>query len=143
LPLDILPQVGYILYNLLGEREMSSIVPVLCGNKKYLYLSTSFRNDNGKPDTKRKCIGSIDPDNNTIIFNKYYIQYLIDNNIDINEQLNEVSTKFGATINSIKDEFTGTNDIKVNNYLTQDNDNSSENKEELELKDIKYTFSCR
>jgi hypothetical protein len=61
---------------------MSSIVPLKIANSIYLYLSNSFINDKGKPDTKRKCIGHIDNDTKAIIFNKFYIEYISNNGID-------------------------------------------------------------
>jgi transposase len=115
---------------------MSSIVPIKIGKKTYLYISNSFRNDKGKPDTKRKCIGSIDTKTNIIIFNKYYLNYLHDNNIDINSTIEEILSKFQNS-SSINKEHSNTAKIDYSHSL--DNFNESKNYEN----EIQYTFSRR
>jgi transposase len=52
---------------------MTSIVKCKSGKFTYLYESTSYRDENGKPRNNRKCIGRIDPETGE---EKYNLDYL-------------------------------------------------------------------
>jgi hypothetical protein len=52
---------------------MTSIVKYRTKNHTYLYESTSYRDENGNPRNKRKCIGRIEPTTGKEIYNLEYI----------------------------------------------------------------------
>jgi len=51
---------------------MSSIVKRRINGCVYLYESESYRNEEGKPRTRQRCIGKIDPDTGEAVYNKAY-----------------------------------------------------------------------
>jgi len=53
---------------------MSTIVRSKSGKYTYLYESTSYRNENGDPRSKRVCIGRVDPETGEEVFNPEYIE---------------------------------------------------------------------
>jgi transposase len=122
---------------------VSSIVPLINNKKIYLYLSTSFRNDKGKPDTTKKCIGNVDSITNDIIFNNYYIEYAAKNNIDILKVKKDIITKL-ITKQLISSDF-GTqfdgdcSDDNEANFNVKDYDDSVDNSKVTDI--FTYTTS--
>jgi hypothetical protein len=55
---------------------MGSIITKRIKGHQYLYESVSYRDDGGRPRTKRKYIGKIDPDTGTHVYTKDYIERL-------------------------------------------------------------------
>ena len=53
--------------------DLASITKQRIGKYTYLYESTSYRNEQGKPRNKKAKIGKIDPITNEIIFTKEYL----------------------------------------------------------------------
>ena len=53
---------------------MSAIVRNKSGKYTYLYESTSYRDENGSPRSKRVCIGRVDPLTGEDVFNPEYIE---------------------------------------------------------------------
>lgn len=53
---------------------MGSIVQCKSGKYTYLYESESYRNSNGEPRNRRKCIGKIDPDTGKPTYNAEYLE---------------------------------------------------------------------
>jgi transposase len=97
---------------------MSSIIPLIISGIIYLYLSFSFRNINGKPDTKRKLIGKVNSQNNEIVFNKYFENYIIENKLNDNDIKLDIYNKLLAK-NLITDKK------NINKDIEDSNDNSS------------------
>lgn len=77
---------------------MSSIVRQAVGNKIYLYESTSYRNEEGKPRNKRVPIGKIDPATNQPIYKAEYLARMAESGI----QLEEASPLKAFTTNEIR-----------------------------------------
>jgi transposase len=53
---------------------MSSIVKCKSGKYTYIYESESYRDGNGNPQNRRKCIGRVDPVTGKDVFNPEYIE---------------------------------------------------------------------
>jgi len=58
---------------------MGSIVRKKIGNQIYLYESHSYRNEEGKPRTRRKLVGKIDPSSGEPIFKPEYLEEMESN----------------------------------------------------------------
>lgn len=76
---------------------MSSIVKYKSGKYVYLYESESYRDGDGKPQNKRKCIGRIDPMTGKNIFNPEYLE----RNWGTSKQANLDDTKI-FSVNDVK-----------------------------------------
>ena len=53
---------------------MSSIVRCKSGNYTYLYESESYRDEEGNPQNRRKCVGRVDPVTGNDVFNPEYLE---------------------------------------------------------------------
>jgi len=53
---------------------MSSIIRQRVGKYIYLYESTSYRNEEGKPRNKRTIIGKIDPQTGLPVYKPEYLE---------------------------------------------------------------------
>jgi transposase len=72
---------------------MSSIIQQKIGKYVYLYESSSFRNEDGKPRNTRKIIGKIDPLTGNYIYKAEYIERMAQNGtpVQVNEQQDNFS----------------------------------------------------
>jgi hypothetical protein len=68
-----IPPSRYIIYTYFGG-IMSSIVKVKSGKYTYLYESESYRDENGVPRNRRKCVGRVDPKTGKDVFNSEYLE---------------------------------------------------------------------
>jgi hypothetical protein len=53
---------------------VSSIVRCKSGNYTYLYESESYRDEDGNPQNRRKCVGRVDPVTGNNVFNPEYLE---------------------------------------------------------------------
>jgi hypothetical protein len=125
---------------------MSSIVPLKIANSIYLYLSNSFINDKGKPDTKRKCIGHIDNDTKDIIFNKFYIEYMSNNGLDQTVEREKIKHKIASNPKFSFIYVKDSSDINIKNIDNVDTDintnsdiNTMINESNITNKEYKFT----
>jgi hypothetical protein len=77
---------------------------------RYICEVTSFRNSKGRPDNKKVIIGKLD-ENDNIILNKAYLEYLLINKIHIDKRIYEISLylyergKIKKIINMVEEDF--------------------------------------
>ena len=70
---------------------MASIVPVKVGKYTYLYESISYRDEQGKPQNKRKLVGKVDPATRRYIFKPEYLESKAADGLQIPTQPTNVS----------------------------------------------------
>ena len=95
---------------------MSCITKQHIGKYTYIYKSTSYRDQNGKPRNRKICIGKIDPATGETIYKPSYLK-----EIETQSEKKLESTSSEKNSKDIKEKLT---DSKIHNYDTIKNDNS-------------------
>ncbi|MDR2141073.1 MAG: transposase [Deltaproteobacteria bacterium] len=110
---------------------MSCFLKRTVKDKTYICCSSSFRNENGKPDNKKEVIGKIDYLFNRIILNKKYLAYLNNKNIDIENFINDLECHFG--IKKTLPFANNQQNILLDNNISSCNIDEADNNDKLEF----------
>ena len=84
---------------------MSSIIRKKVGKQTYLYESESYRNAEGKPRTRRKLVGKLDPDTGNPVYKQEFIERMKETDSKLNLPVVEPTFTISAIKNSTIKEF--------------------------------------